>query len=339
MRAVVYDRYGPPEVLELAELERPVPARGEVLVRVESVSLNLSDWESLTGSPLYVRVFGIWRPRHRILGSDIAGCVEAVGPGVTELAPGDEVFGDALGTFGGFAEYACVPARVLMKKPAELSFDTVAAVPQAGIIALQGLRVAGELRPGQRVLINGAGGGSGMFAIQIAKRLGAEVTAVDSAEKLEHMQALGADHVVDYRRVDFTQTGERYDLVLDLVGTRSVFAHRRALRPGGTYAMVGGTMSALFQTLLLGPVVGRLSGTRICLLAAESRHEDLGTLLEWLKSGAVQVTFDRRFPLAQAADAVRYVGEGHSRGKVLVVPRLDARPPAHPASSTGPTGT
>jgi len=320
MRAVVYDRYGPPEVLRLEELERPTPGEGEVLLKVESVSLNLSDWECLTGTPFYVRIFGLFRPRHRILGSDIAGRVEALGNGVTEFAAGDAVFGDALGTFGGFAEYACVPASILMEKPEGLSFDEVATVPQASIIALQGLRIAGELQAGQKVLINGAGGGSGMFAIQIAKMHGAEVTAVDSGEKLDHMRALGADHVIDYRQVDFTQTGEQYDLVLDLVGTRSPFAHRRALRKGGTYAMVGGTMSALFQTLILGPVVGRLSGTRLRVLGAQARKEDFATILDWMVNGKLEPTIDRRFPLEQAADAVRFHGEGHARGKVLVVP-------------------
>ena len=320
MRAVVYDRYGPPERLRLEEIERPAPRAGEVLVRVKAVSLNLSDWECLRGTPFYVRIFGLFRPRHRILGSDIAGVVEEVGDGVDEFSAGDEVFGDALGTFGGFAEYARVPARILMRKPAELSFDEVATVPQASIIALQGLRIRGGLRAGQKVLINGAGGGSGMFAIQIAKLQGAVVTAVDSGDKLDHMRALGADQVLDYREVDFTGIGERYDVVLDLVARRSPFAHRRALRKGGAYAMVGGTMSALFQTLLLGPVVGRLSGTRIRMLAAQARKEDFATVLGWMVNGKLEVTIDRRFPLEQAAEAVRYHGEGRTLGKVLVVP-------------------
>jgi NADPH:quinone reductase-like Zn-dependent oxidoreductase len=322
MKAVVYDRYGPPEVLRLEEVERPTPGKGEVLLEVESVSLNLSDWEALRGTPLYARVFGLFRPRHRILGSDIAGTVEALGPGVTQFAVGDAVFGDALGTFGGFAEYACVPAGILMKKPEQLSFDEVAAVPQASMIAMQGLCVGGALQPGQRVLINGAGGGSGMFAIQIAKLMGAEVIAVDHGEKLDHMRSLGADHVLDYRKVAFTELGERYALVLDLVNLRSPFANRRALEKGGSYAMVGGSMSALLQTLLLGPLVSAVSGTRLKLLAVQAKRQDLVTILEWMVTGRLKVTVDQRFPLERAAEALRYVGEGRARGKVLVVPGL-----------------
>jgi len=320
MKAVVYDRYGTPDVLSVKEIERPTPGETEVLLRVKSVSLNLSDWECLRGSPFYVRLFGLIKPRMHILGSDIAGTVEAVGSGVRELIVGDHVFGDALGTFGGFAEYACVPADKLMKKPEGLTFDDVAAVPQASTIAMQGLRAGGGLRSGQRVLINGAGGGSGMFAIQIAKMRGAEVTAVDHEEKLDHMRSLGADDVLDYRRTDFTGTGERYDLILDLVGTRSASAVRRALAKGGTYTMAGGSMSALLQILLLGPVVGVFSDARIRVLAAESNFANLEAVLGWLQSGDIKLTIDRRFPLEQAADAVRYVGEGRSRGKVLVVP-------------------
>lgn len=320
MKAVVYDRYGSPEVLAVQDIERPAPGEGEVLVKVVAVSLNLSDWEALTGSPFYVRVHGLLRPRHRILGSDIAGTVEAVGSGVKEFRVGDDVFGDALGTFGGFAEYACVPSKVLMKKPAALSHEQVATVPQAGIIAVQGLREGGALQPGQKVLINGAGGGSGMFAIQLAKLRGAEVTAVDSAEKLDHMRALGADHVLDYRQVDFAQTGQRYDLILDLVGTRSALEVRRALTRGGTYTMVGGTMESLAQVLLLGPVVGRLVGVRIKMLAAKANADDFAILLGYIESGAIRLTIDRRFRLEDAAEAIRYVGQGRSKGKVLVTP-------------------
>lgn len=320
MKAVVYDRYGTPDELSVKEIERPTPGKAEVLLRVKSVSLNLSDWECLRGSPFYVRLFGLLKPRMQILGSDIAGTIEALGSGVSKFAVGDHVFGDALGTFGGFAEYACVPADRLMKKPEGLTFDDVAAVPQASAIAMQGLRAGGGIRSGQRVLINGAGGGSGMFAIQIAKMRGAEVTAVDHGEKFDHMRSLGADEVIDYRGTDFTGTGERYDLILDLVGTRSASAVRRALVKGGTYTMAGGTMRAFFQILLIGPVVGALSGTRIRMLAAESNFADLESVLGWLQSGDIKLTIDRRFPLEQAADAVRYVGEGRSRGKVLVVP-------------------
>lgn len=321
MRAVVYDRYGPPEVLRLEQVERPSPGEGEVLVRVKAVSLNLSDWECLTGSPFYVRLFGLFRPRMRILGSDIAGRIEEVGEGVTGFAAGDDVFCDTLGTsFGGFAEYACVRADLLLRKPEELSFEEVATIPQASIIAVQGLRAGGGLQPGQKVLINGAGGGSGMFAIQLAKQQGAEVTAVDTAAKLDHMRALGADRVLDYTQTDFTKTGDRYDLILDLVGTRSSFAHRRALRRGGAYKMVGGRMGSFLSNLILGPLVGRLTGTRIGILTAQSNKEDLAIVLDQVAGGKLKLTIDRRFPLEETAEAIRYHGEGRGLGKVLVVP-------------------
>jgi NADPH:quinone reductase-like Zn-dependent oxidoreductase len=320
MKAVVYDRYGPPEVLSVQDVEHPAPGPKEVVLKVEAVSVNLSDWEALTGSPLYVRVFGLLRPRHRVLGSDIAGTVVAAGPEVNELAVGDEVFGDALGVFGGFAEYACIPAAILMKKPAALSFEQVATIPQASTIAIQGLRAGGELQPGQRVLINGAGGGSGMFAVQIARGHGAHVTAVDSAAKLDHMRALGAHRALDYRRVDFTRSGERYDLILDLVGTRSPFRVVRALSRGGTYSMVGGTMGTLARVLLLGPIAGRWASARVGVLAAQARFEDFETILAGIESGALKITVDRRFELEDAAEAVRCVGTGQALGKVVVRP-------------------
>lgn len=320
MRAVVYDRYGPPEVLSVQDVERPTPGPEEVLLEVAAVSLNLSDWETLTGSPFYARVFGLFRPRHRILGSDVAGTVVATGAEVEDLVVGDQVFGDLLGVFGGFAEYACAPAARLRKKPPALSFEQVATIPQASAIAISGLRSGGGLRAGQRVLINGAGGGSGMFAIQIAKLAGAHVTAVDSAAKLDHMRNLGADQVLDYREVDFADTGERYDLILDLVGTRSVFRVARALSKGGTYSMVGGTMGTLLQVLTLGPLAGRLVGARIRLLTAKADADDLDRVLQWVERGEIEITIDRRFRLEDTAEAVRVVGAGQTLGKVLVSP-------------------
>jgi NADPH:quinone reductase-like Zn-dependent oxidoreductase len=248
MKAIVYDKYGSPDVLSFEEIEKPRPKDDEVLVKVAAVSLNTSDWECLCGRPAYARIFGLLRPRHRVLGSDVTGTVEAVGNNVNQLQVGDEVFGDTMGTFGGFAEYACVHEKVLMKKPSSLSFEQTATIPQAAIIALQGLRQGGELQPGQKVLINGAGGGSGMFAIQLAKLRGAEVTGVDNGNKLEHMRAMGADHVIDYTQVDFAKAGVKYDLILDLVGTRSAAAHNGALNRGGRYVIVGGTMASLLQT-------------------------------------------------------------------------------------------
>src|SRR5829696_10326079 len=256
MRAVVYDRYGPPEVLRVGEVPMPSPATNQVLLRVVATSVNLSDWECLRGAPLYARLGGVRAPARRTLGSDVAGRVEAVGSGVTRFGVGDEVYGDNLQLKGGFAEYAVAPASALAHKPQELTFAEAAAIPQAAAIALRGTAgVAG----GQRVLINGAGGGSGSFAIQLAKRVGAHVTGVDNAGKLEFMRSLGADEVIDYRREDFTR-GQPYDLILDLVAHRSVFAYRRALVRGGRYRCVGGSLAAMLRVLTAGSLAGPLTG-------------------------------------------------------------------------------
>src|ERR1700741_1645695 len=224
MKAIVYEEYGPPDVLRVAEVEKPSPADGEVLVRVRAVSLNGADREALVGSPAYTRIGGLRRPRHPIRGADVAGCVEAVGKDGREFRPGDEVFGEMPGYHGGLAEYVCIPETSISLKPASLTFEEAANLPQAGPIALRGTRLKGNVRPGERVLINGAGGAGGSFAIQLAKVHGAEVTAVDHTDKLDFLRELGADHVIDYTRQDFTRTGEAYDLVLDLIAHRSPFA-------------------------------------------------------------------------------------------------------------------
>ena len=242
MKAIVIEKYGMPEVMSEREVERPIPREHEVLIKVSAVSLNLSDWECLRGKPLYSRVWGLFSPRFRVLGSDLTGRVEAVGAQVTRFQPGDEVYGDSMGSFGGFAEYACAKEHMLHSKPPGLSFEEASTIPQAGIIAYQALSRGRKIFQDKKVLINGAGGGSGMFAIQMAKSWGALVTAVDSKKKQDHMLALGADLVIDYTAEDFTKSGKRYDFIVDLVGTRSVFAHARALNPGGIYQMAGGTM-------------------------------------------------------------------------------------------------
>ncbi len=311
----MYDRYGGPEVLRLEDVPTPSPAAGQVLVRVASTSVNLSDWECLRGSPLYARIGGLRTPSRRILGSDIAGRVEGVGPGVTRFGPGDEVYGDNLGLKGGFAEYALVPESALARKPAELTFAQASTIPQAGAIALQGISGAG---PGQRVLINGAGGGSGSFAIQLAKRCGASVVAVDNARKLDFMGSLGADQVIDYGREDFTRSGEPYDLVLDLVADRSVFAYRRVLKRHGRYRCVGGSMSALLRIALVGPVAGRLTGRRIGVLAVKPGPAYFGPLADLCVAGDVSIHIDRTFRLDDVPAALAYVGEGGARGKVVV---------------------
>lgn len=314
MRAVVYDSYGPPEVLRLEDVAVPTPGVGQVLVEVVATSVNLSDWECLRGSPAYARVGGLRAPARRVLGSDIAGRVESVGPGVTQFRPGDEVFGDNLALKGGFAEYAVVPASALALVPAALTFAEASALPQAGAIAVQG---TDGVSAGQRVLVNGAGGGSGSFAIQLAKRAGAHVTGVDNGGKLEFMRSLGADEVIDHRLEDFTDR-EPHDLVLDLVASRSVFAIRRALAPGGRYRCVGGTVPALVAVVTVGTVLGRLTGRRIGLLAVQEGPPHVEPLVELCASGEVRIPIDRTFGLTEVPEALAHVGHGRSLGKVVV---------------------
>ena len=320
MKAVVYTRYGPPHVLRMTDLDTPMPRDDEALVRVRAVSLNLSDWETLRGKPLYSRIGGPLRPRHHILGSDIAGRVEAVGSGVSRVRPGDDVFADILGRMGGFAEFVCVPETALARMPEGLTYEQAASLPQAGAIALQGIMEKGQVQPGQSVLINGAGGGSGMFATQLAKLRGAEVTGVDNAEKLDFMRSVGADHVIDYRREDFTRTGRTYDLVLDLAAYRSGFAYARSLSPGGRYFCVGGSVPTLLQVLLIGSLLGRDAGKRIRVLAVRLGVQHLAPLVELCQTGKVSAVIDRRYPLSQVPEALRYLGDGHAKGKVVITP-------------------
>jgi NADPH:quinone reductase-like Zn-dependent oxidoreductase len=319
MKAVVYTRYGPPEVLRLANVPTPVPKDGEVLVQVHAVSLNASDWEGLRGKPLYARIGGPFRPRHHVLGSDIAGRVEAAGRDATRFGPGQDVFADTLSHMGGFAESVCVPETALAPMPAGMTYEQAAALPQAGAIALQGIRGRGQVQPGQKVLINGAGGGSGMYAIQLAKLHGAEVTGVDNAEKLEFMRSLGADHVIDHTRDDFTRNGRSYDLILDLAAHRPASACAGSLMPGGRYLYVGGSVATLLQVLLAGPVIGRAEGKRIRLLAVRQGAQHLAPLVELCQAGKVATVIDRRYRLNEVPEALRYLGEGHAKGKVVVI--------------------
>jgi NADPH:quinone reductase-like Zn-dependent oxidoreductase len=314
VRAAVYDRYGPPDVLRIDDVPVPTPAPGQVLVRVAATSVNLSDWECLRGSPFYARLGGLRSPASRTLGSDIAGRVEDVGDGVTRFQPGDEVYGDNLALMGGFAEYAVAAESALALKPAGLTFAEASTLPQAGAIALQGTAGAAA---GRRVLVNGGGGGSGSFAIQLAKRSGAHVTGVDNARKLDFMRSLGADTVLDYRRQDFTRE-QPYDVVLDLVAHRSVFAYRRALVRGGRYRCVGGSVPALLRVVTIGWLAGRLTGRSLGVLVVREGPAAFTPLAELCLAGEIGIHIDRTFVLADVAEALTYVGEGRALGKVVV---------------------
>ncbi len=284
MKAIVYKKYGTPNVLELKEVEKPVPKDDEVLIKIHAVSLNASDWEFLRGKPLYARIRGIRKPKYQILGSDIAGRIEAVGKDVKQFQPGDKVFGDIFDYMGGFAEYVCAPEKTLTLKPANMTFEEAATLPQAACIALQGIRDKGNIQPGQKVLINGAGGGAGLFAVQLAKSFGAEVTGVDNTRKLETMRSMGADFIIDYTKEDFTNNGLRYDLILDLAAYHSIFDYRRALGPKGIYAMVGGSVALMFNLLFLGSLLSMIGRKKMGILAMKT-NKDMAHILVLFETG------------------------------------------------------
>ncbi len=317
MKAVVYHEYGSPDVLRLRDVDRPLEQDHDVLVKVHAASVNQWDWDFVRGRPLLVRLGGWRKPQYHVLGADIAGVVAAVGAKVTRFQPGDEVFGDISGSgWGGFAEYAVAGEDALASKPAGLSFEEAAAVPQAAVLALSGLR-KGRVRSGHTVLINGAGGGVGTFAVQMAKSLGAEVTGVDRSDKLAMVRAIGADHVIDYTHEDFTRNGRRYDLILDVTARRSVFACERTLNRGGHYVLVGGSTAALVQVLLLGALMP-ITRNKTMSVLMHTPNAELAAVSEFLASGQVAPIIDRCYPLSQVAEAVRYLGEGNARGKVVI---------------------
>ncbi|WP_210480985.1 NAD(P)-dependent alcohol dehydrogenase [Naasia sp. SYSU D00948] len=318
MKAWVHDRYGGADELRLAELERPVPRDDEVLVRVYAVSLNGSDSEGLRGSPAYARINGLRRPRVTVLGSDVAGRVEAVGAKVTRFAPGDAVFGDNLRRLGGLAEFARAVESDLALIPEGLGFEEAAALPQGGVIALQGLRDAAKVRAGQAVLVNGAGGSAGAFVVQLAKLHGAEVTAVDTAEKGELLRRLGADHVLDYRREDFTRSGRRYDVVFEVFARRSALAYLRALRPGGSCLFVGGPVRRMLGLLLAGLVLRPFTRKRIRLLVVRQSLPDLLEVARICTEGSITPSIDRVFAFDEVPEAFRLLLEGRVRGKAVV---------------------
>lgn len=321
MKAIVAEKYGSPDVLKLKEVEKPAPKDDEVLVKVHAASLNAYDWHLLTADIFLVRLMGggMFRPKNPIPGADVAGRVEAVGKDVTQFQPGDAVYGDCAGHGdGSFAEYVAVAEAALAPKPASLSFEEAAAVPMAGITALQGLRDEGQIQPGQKVLINGASGGVGTFAVQLAKWFGAEVTAVCSTGKMAQARDLGADHVIDYTAENFTQSGQQYDLILAVNGYHPLSAYKRALTPTGIYVVAGGTVAQLFQAVLLGGWMSRGGEQQMKNVTAKMNQTDLNLMTELLESGQIVPVIDRRYPLHEVPDALRYLGEGHARGKVVI---------------------
>jgi NADPH:quinone reductase-like Zn-dependent oxidoreductase len=321
MKAIVYTQYGPPDVLEFKEVEKPAPRDNEVLVKVHAASVNVYDWHLLTADSFLVRLMGggLLKPRHTILGADIAGQVEAVGAAITQFHPGDEVFGDlsASGN-GGFAEYVTTREDALVLKPARITFEQAAAVPMAALTALQGLRDKGHIQPGQRVLIQGASGGVGTFAVQLAKSFGAEVTAVCSTRNLDMARSLGANHVIDYTRDDFTHSGQPYDLILAVNGYHPISAYQRALTPRGIYVMVGGSPAQISQAMLLGPWMSKSGGRQMRIVTGKPNRPDLLILKAHLEAGKIVPVIDRCYALSEVPEALRYLGEGHARGKVVI---------------------
>ncbi len=320
MRAVIYEQYGLPDVLHLREVDKPLPKYDEVLIKVYAASLNSWDWDLLTGRPLEYRLSsGVLKPKTtHILGCDIAGRVEAVGDNITQFRKGDEVFGDLSGgSWGGFAEYVCVCENEIRLKPDSMTFEEAAAMPQAGLLALQGLCDSYQIKPGQKILINGAGGGVGTFGVQIAKSFGAEVTGVDSNSKLEMVSSLGADHVIDYNRNDFTKMGRVYDLILDVQTDRSLFAYGNVLSSQGRYVTVGGKTSRILQLLLVGSLLSKLREKSFAVVF-HKQNKGLEVLVQLFKSGKIKPVIDRCFPLHETNEAFRYYGEGSFKGKIII---------------------
>lgn len=320
MQAIVCDKYGSPDVLVLKEIEKPFPTENQVLVRVHAASLNFGNVVLLKGKPFLARLaFGLTRPKYSIPGGDIAGTIEAVGKGVKRFRVGDEVFGDLSGCgWGGFAEYVAVPEHAIALKPTNISFEEAAATPMAGVTALQGLRDKGKIKSGQKVLIYGASGGVGTFAVQIAKSIGAEVTGVCSTRNLEILRLIGADHIIDYTKDDFTQNEECYDLILGVNGSNSISAYKRILKPNGNFVHVGGSESQLFQTLVLGPFVSMTGNKKISSLLQRANQKDLNYVKELLETGKVKPIIDKRYKLNEITEAFKYFQEGHAQGKVVI---------------------
>jgi NADPH:quinone reductase-like Zn-dependent oxidoreductase len=319
MKAVVMERYGTPEVLELRDVATPTPKADEVLVRVHAASVNDWDWGMLRGTSFLIRILnGLFTPKVRIIGCDIAGRVEAVGEDVKAFQPGDEVYGDlSVSGFGAFAEYACAREAGLVRKPTGMTFEQAAAIPQAGMLAVQGLIDVGRIQSGQKLLLNGAGGGVGTFALQMAKLYDVEVTVVDKPGKLDMLRAMGADHVIDYLKEDFTKGAKGYDLILDVKTNRSPFAYARALNPNGTYVTVGGSIPRLLQALVLSPLISRLSNKHVRMVGLK-QNKDLAYMNELFEAGKLVPVIDRPYKLADVPEALRFFGTGDHKGKIIV---------------------
>jgi NADPH:quinone reductase-like Zn-dependent oxidoreductase len=322
MKAIVYHKYGSPDVLKCEEVEKPTIGDNQVLIKVHAASLNAADWHLLSADIFLVRLMGrgLLKPKDQRLGGDLAGRVEAVGSNVTQFQPGDEVLGTGV---GAFAEYACARETAVVLKPATMTFETAAAVPIAALTALQGLRDNGQIQPGQKVLIQGASGGVGTFAVQIAKAFGAEVTAVCSTRNLDMARSIGADHVIDYTQEDFTRNGQRYDLILAINGYHPILAYRRALSPTGRYVLVGASaahlLQALFQTMFLGPLISRTGRQKLGFMGvAKINQKDLVLVKELIETGKIVPVIDRSYPLSETAEAFRYFAEVHAKGKVVI---------------------
>jgi NADPH:quinone reductase-like Zn-dependent oxidoreductase len=317
VKAIVYTRYGSPDVLQLKDVEKPTPNEDEVLIKIHAASVNAYDWHFLTADIFLIRLMGggLLKPKDTRLGADMAGRIETVGRNVKQFQPGDEVFGMVE---GAFAEYACAPESSLALKPINASFDQAAALPMAATTALQGLRDEGQIQAGQKVLINGASGGVGTFAVQIAKSFGTEVTAVCSTRNLEQARSIGADHVIDYTKEDFTKNGQQYDLVFAANGYHSLSAYKRALTPKGIYVMAGGTMAQIFQSMLMGSIMSETGGRKMGGVKAKRSQNDLVFIKDLFEAGKVESVIDRRYSLSDATEALRYLGEGHARGKIVI---------------------
>jgi len=321
MKAIVYHKYGSPDVLKLEEVEKPVPKDGEVLVKIHASSVNASDKFFMHGSPFFLRFMagGLFKPKDKILGADIAGTIEEVGKDVKKFKAGDEVFGD-IGDHGrgGYAEYVATSQDLLVLKPKNISFEEAAAVPLAAVVAVKALRDHGNIKKGQTVLINGASGGVGSFAVQIAKSFGAEVTAVCSTKNLETARKSGADHVIDYTKEDFMKNGKKYDLIIAANGNRSPRDYLRALKPGGIYVCAGGTMRQLFQTMLFGPLLAKRGNKKVKNFTSKPTKKDLEFIKDLIEAGKVKPVVDKAYPLAKTADAMRYFEDEHPKGKVVI---------------------